>query len=130
LARETALLRAALHARSCAVRALLAAGANPDLQDASGGTALHVAAALGHSDAAASLRAANADGNARDGAGFTPLGRALHQPATHFDAKGSGPIDTRAVAKLLAEAGGRDEQPVRDPADGRSAAEDERAQLR
>eukprot|EP00741_Cyanophora_paradoxa_P006298 tig00000989_g6106.t1 len=64
------------------VAVLLAAGADPLLQDAEGATALHVACALGHAEAARALLAAAARAGldllaVRDGAGRTPLQRLL-----------------------------------------------------
>jgi ankyrin repeat protein len=59
---------------SAVVRALLAAGADPNVTDANGATALHLAAAAGNPDAVSALLEKGANPNARESEwGQTPL---------------------------------------------------------
>ena len=75
-----------------AVRLLLAAGAQPDLADGTGRTALMVAAEHGDTTSARILLAAGAAVNVRSRLGATPMSLALHEGHT-------------AVADLLRQAG-------------------------
>ena len=93
----TPLLRAARARNVEIVRALLAAGADPNFSRGQiGSTALHVAAGTLRADIAGLLIEAGADPNARDRDGRTPLARAPHT---------SKPGQSEAIVRLLVEAG-------------------------
>lgn len=73
---DTALTLAAYEARWANAKALLAAGADPDLVDARGRTALHYAAIHGAAGMLPFFLAAGASLNVRDASGLTPLDEA------------------------------------------------------
>lgn len=77
----TALSLAAASGHAPCVRALLAAGADPNGADALGRTALAWAATTGNAECAAELLRAGADVNRTDAGGLTPLLLAASHPA-------------------------------------------------
>jgi hypothetical protein len=85
---------------------LLKEGAKPNLVTASGESALHIAAANGQSDIARLLIEYGAKVNHLNNEGMTPLYRALHSPAIHYNSQGSAPVDTTEVEQVLGEFGG------------------------
>lgn len=74
---RTALWKAARGGHDNVVRALLHAGADPDLADARGNTPLHVAAASGYDGVTRKLLAAGADAGLRNRHGLRPIDLAL-----------------------------------------------------
>lgn len=105
---DTPLHRAALIDSVLATRTLLSEGAQVDLPGLGGGTALHVAAVFANADVAEILLQAGAAPNRRDDSGLTPLGRALHFPASTSNAQSTGPVETGAVVAVLRRFGAID----------------------
>lgn len=106
---ETPLHIAALSGSVLAIHNLLGEGAPVDVPGLGGGTALHVAATFARPEVAEVLLKAGAEPNSRDGSGRTPLGRALHYPATTSNAQRTGPVDTSAVVAVLRSYGAFDQ---------------------
>ena len=76
----TALTWAAIVGDASALKALLAAGADPKARNRDGGTALHAAAFLGRPDIVNALLAAGADAQAKSGNGEIPADSARSNP--------------------------------------------------
>lgn len=85
---------------------LLKEGADPDLAIPNGQSPIHTAASMGHAELVKVLIEGGANVNQRDNEGMTPLKRALHFPAIHYEAGKREPIDTSAVVKILQDHGG------------------------
>ena len=103
---RTPLLQSSMVGNMQMTEFLLQEGAKPNLGTDSGESSLHIAAANGHSDIARLLIEYGAKVNLRNNEGITPLNRAIHFPAIHYNSEGSAPVDTTAVVQVLREFGG------------------------
>ena len=103
---RTPLLQASMVGNIEMTEFLLKEGAKPNLVTDSGESSLHIAAANGHTDIARLLIEYGAKVNHRNNEGLTPLNRAIHFPAIHYNSEGSAPVDTKNVVKVLREFGG------------------------
>jgi ankyrin repeat protein len=103
---RTPLLQSAMIGNIEMTEFLLKAGADSNSLTDSGESSLHIAAACGHSNIARLLIKHGAKVNQRNDEGITPLNRALHSPAIHYNSEGSSPVDTREVVHVLREHGG------------------------
>lgn len=102
----TPLLRAAKAADLPAMKLLLAAGADINLANAQGQTALHAAAQWGHDKLVQYLVDKGANVNARDRRGFTPLDAALGLAGGSGGFDGSRRDVHESTAALLRKLGG------------------------